>query len=155
MKCTNCGNINLVKTYFPLSGDASLSYEIDVYFCVECGHYEFFSPAKIEKYKNMLAWIRNRELEIEQLNKELEEMQNPLIFQNIQDEINMLETQLKNLDITVRQQQEFTSRVSELKRELQLLPNKIKLKKETISRLQSGLESNKRQFENGSFDTIY
>ena len=57
MKCTNCGNTNLVKTEFPLAswgdGGANIPKETDVYFCVECGHYEFFSPAKIEKYKKL------------------------------------------------------------------------------------------------------
>ena len=155
MKCTYCGNTNLVKTHFPLKsfgdGGANVPDETEVYFCVECGHYEFFSPARIESYKNTLTWFRNTELEIEQLHKELEELQAPLTIQNIQDEINMLENQLKSLDITIRQQQDFSSRVHHLKNQLRVLPDRIKQKKEAIDRLQSALKNKKESFERGSF----
>ena len=56
MKCTSCGNTNLWKTYWPLEsygdGGASLSRDVDVYLCLECGHYEFYSQ---KKYKNIMT----------------------------------------------------------------------------------------------------
>ena len=155
MKCTHCGNSNLVKTYFPLisygDGGASVSKEVEVYFCLECGHYEFFSQAKIENYKNILNWLRNTELEIESLNKELEELQAPLFIQNIKDEIDMLENKLKSLDITIREQQEMKDRVIKLKHQLQVLPNKIERIKNKIHSLQGELSTKKNNFEHGSF----
>ena len=151
MKCTHCGNTNLVKTRFRIQGDACLSESIHVYLCLECGHYEFFSPGTIESYKNKLARIRNQELEIEQLNKELEELQAPSVIQNIQDEIDMLEKKLKSLDITIRQQQKFNERVYELRNELRMLPEKIRRNKSQIENLQSRLKFEKSNFENGNF----
>ncbi len=155
MKCTHCGNSNLIKTYFPLKsygdGGAELSKEVEVYFCLECGHYELFSQAKIENYKNTLEWIRNTELKIEGLHKELEELQDPLTVQNIQNEINMCENQLKNLDITIREQQNLKDRVSTLKRQLQIIPSRITRTKDEVERLQRELNTKKYNFERGSF----
>lgn len=54
MKCTFCGNENLVKTSFPMEsygdGGASVSNDVDVYLCLDCGHFEFFSTKKANKY---------------------------------------------------------------------------------------------------------
>lgn len=155
MKCTQCGNTNLVETEFPLQsfgdGGAKVPKETDVYFCLECGHYEFFSLARLQRRKTTLASIPNTELRIKVLLKELENLQDPSLIQSIQDEINMLEEQLKSLDITIRQKQEFEARVIELKRQLNEFPNKIKQKKMQIDNLQRQLEDIKRRVESGNF----
>lgn len=130
-------------------GGASVSNDVDVYLCLDCGHFEFFSTKKANKYYEDATWIRDTENEIKTLYHELEELQNPLTVQKINDEIKMVETQLKSLDITIRQQQELKNSLSELKRKLQLIPGKISQIKEKIRSLEANLKTKKYNFEVG------
>lgn len=54
MKCTQCGNEKLTKIYTQGSNynksELIILNDIDVFLCVECGHYEFFQP---KNWKNM------------------------------------------------------------------------------------------------------
>lgn len=152
MKCTFCGKENLVKTSFPMDsygdGGSSVSKDVDVYLCLDCGHFEFFSTSKANKYYEDASLIRNTETEIKNLYRELEELQNPLTIQKINDEIKMVEKQLKSLDITIRQQQKLKNTLSELKRNLGSIPQKIDRIKGKIRQLESDLKTKKLYFEN-------
>ena len=154
MKCTSCGNTNLLKTHFPLhsygDGGAKLSEEVNVYLCLECGHYEFFSEAAINKYKVTVSIIKDIEQKIANLHCDLENLQNSTTTENIQKEIKTINEQLKSLDITIRQQQELKAKHSELTRQLQDIPNNISSKKSRLYDLESRLSTIKHNFENGS-----
>ena len=128
-------------------GGAFVSKDVDVYLCLDCGHFEFFSTSKANKYYEDASLIHNTEDEIKNLYRELEELQNPLTTQKINDEIEMVEAQLKSLDITVRQQQELKNTLLELRRKLESIPQKIDRIKNSIRTLESDLKTRKHNFE--------
>ncbi len=72
MKCTQCGNEKLTKIYTPGSNynksELIILNDIDVFLCVECGHYEFFSTKKLKEYENKN--VKKSNLEINRENVE-------------------------------------------------------------------------------------
>lgn len=155
MKCTSCGNTNLVKTYFPMDsygdGGASVSNIVDVYLCLDCGHYEFFSTKHANKYYDAAKWISDTESEIDALRRELSELESPVITQKLNEEIKSIESQLTSLDITIRQQQELKTKLYDLKNKLSRIPSQISRIKEKIRSLESELSTRKHNFDRGSF----
>ena len=155
MKCTSCGNTNLVKTYFPMNsygdGGASVSNMVDVYLCLDCGHYEFFSTKHANSYYDAAKWIRDTESEIDSLRRELSELENPATTQKLNEEIKSIESQLTSLDITIRQQQELKTKLYDLKNKLSRIPSQISRIKEKIRSLESELRTRKYNFDHGSF----
>ena len=151
MKCTFCGNENIVKTYFPIisygDGGAKISEEVDVYFCLDCGHYDFFSKTKVNRYYETIAWINDTEKKIEDLHLRLAELQNPMVAQQIKDKIQRVETELKSVDITIRQQQALKLKLSNLGIELRNIPYEIKKIEEEIHRLEFDLKTKICEFE--------
>lgn len=154
MKCTSCGNTNLVKTYFPMNdgaGGASVSNMVDVYLCLDCGHYEFFSTQHVNRHYDTAKWIRDTESEIDTLRRELSELESPVTTQKLNEEIKSIESQLTSLDITIRQQQELKTKLYDLKNKLSSIPSQISRIKEKIRRLESELSTKKYNFDHGSF----
>ena len=154
MKCTSCGNTNLVKTYFPMNdgaGGASVSNMVDVYLCLDCGHYEFFSKKHVNRHYDTAKWIRDTESEIDTLRRELSELESPVTTQKLNEEIKSIESQLTSLDITIRQQQELKTKLYDLKNKLSSIPSQISRIKEKIRRLESELSTKKYNFDHGSF----
>ena len=155
MKCTSCGNTNLVKTYFPMAsygdGGASVSDMVDVYLCLDCGHYEFFSTKHANRHYDAAKWIRDTESEIDSLRRELSELENPSTTQKLNEEIKSIESQLTSLDITIRQQQELKTKLYDVKNKLSRIPSQISRIKEKIRSLESELSTRKYNFEHGSF----
>ena len=155
MKCTSCGSTNLVKTYFPMTsygdGGASVSDMVDVYLCLDCGHYEFFSTKHANRYYDAAKWIRDTESEIDSLRRELSELESPSITQKLNEEIKSIESQLTSLDITIRQQQELKTKLYDLKTKLSGIPRQISRIKGKISSLERELSTRKYNFEHGSF----
>lgn len=152
MKCTSCGNESLVKTYFPLTsygdGGAYVLEEVDVYFCLDCGHYDFFSKAKVNRYYETLTWISDTEKKIENLRVELAELQNPMVTQQIKDKIQSVEEKLKSVDITIRQQEALKYKLFELNNELRNMPGEIRRIEEEIRSLDFNLNTKRHNFEN-------
>lgn len=152
MKCNFCGSENFVKTKFPLEsfgeGGASVSHEVDVYLCLNCGHYEFFSKTKVTRFYETQTWISNTEKEIENLRCKLLELQNPTVTQNITDKIQQVEAKLKSIDITIRQQQTLKLKLSKLRTELKNMPCDIRKIEEKIRHLESELKIRRSNFEN-------
>lgn len=155
MKCTSCGNTNLVKTYFPMDsygdGGASVSNMVDVYLCLDCGHYEFFSTKHANRHYDAAKWIRDTESEIDTLKRELSELESPVTTQKLNEEIKSIESQLTSLDITIRQQQELKTKLHDLKNKLSRIPSQISRMKEKIRSLESELSTRKYNFDRGSF----
>ena len=155
MKCTSCGNTNLVKTYFPMAshgdGGASVSDMVDVYLCLDCGHYEFFSTKHANRHYDAAKWIRDTGSEIDSLRRELSELENPSTTQKLNEEIKSIENQLTSLDITIRQQQELKTKLYDVKNKLSRIPSQISRIKEKIRSLESELSTRKYNFEHGSF----
>lgn len=155
MKCTSCGNTNLVKTYFPMDsygdGRASVSNMVDVYLCLDCGHYEFFSTKHANRYYDAAKWIRDTESEIDTLRRELSELESPVTTQKLNEEIKSIESQLTSLDITIRQQQELKTKLYDLKNKLSRIPSQISRIKEKIRSLESELRTRKNNFDHGGF----
>lgn len=151
MKCTFCGNENIVKTYFPIisygDGGADISKEVDVYFCLDCGHYDFFSKTKVNRYYETITWIDDTKKKIEDLNLRLAELQNPMVAQQIKDKMQSVETKLKSVDITIRQQQALKLKLSKLDIELRNIPYEIKRIEEEIHSLEYGLKTKTSNFE--------
>lgn len=155
MKCTSCGNTNLVKTYFPMDsygdGGASVSNIVDVYLCLDCGHYEFFSTKHANRHYDAAKWICDTESEIDTLRRELSELESPVTTQKLNAEIKSIESQLTSLDITIRQQQELKTKLYDLKNRLSRIPSQISRIKDKIRSLESELSTRKYNFDHGSF----
>ena len=151
MKCTSCGNTNLVKTHFPMDNYASVSDIVDVYLCLDCGHYEFFSTRHVNRHNKAAKWIRDTESEIDSLRRELSELESPSTTQKLNEEIKSIESQLTSLDITIRQQQELQAKLYDVKNKLSDIPCEISRIKGKISSLESDLRIRKGNFEHGNF----
>ena len=155
MKCTFCGNEILVKTSLPMEsygdGGACISNMVDVYLCLDCGHYEFFSTKHANRYYDAAKWIRDTESEIDSLSRELSELEKPSTTQKLNEEIKSIESQLTSLDITIRQQQELKTKLYDVKNKLSRIPSQISRIKEKIRSLESELSTRKYNFEHGSF----
>ena len=155
MKCTSCGNTNLVKTCFPIDsygdGGASVSDMVDVYLCLDCGHYEFFSTKHVNRYYDAAKWIRDTESEIDSLRRELSELESPSTTQKLNKEIKSIERRLTSLDITIRQQQKLKTELYNLKHKLSDIPYQISCIKGKIRSLESALSSKKHNFDRGIF----
>lgn len=155
MKCTSCGNINLVKTHFPMDsygdGGASVSNMVDVYLCLDCGHYEFFSTKHVDKYHNVAKRICDKESKLDSLKRELSELENPLNTQKLNEEIKSIESQLTSLDITIRQQQELKNKLYDAKHKLSNIAKQIPRIKREIENLESDIHSRKDRLERGYF----
>ena len=153
MKCSSCGNKNLVKTNFPLGNYENWrsSQEVDVFLCLDCGHYEFFSTKRVNRYYGTTKWIHDTGSELDSLRRELSELENPATTQKLNEEIKSIESQLKSLDITIRQKQELKTKLYDVKNKLSCIPSQISRIKEKIRSLESELSTRKSNLEHGSF----
>ena len=95
------------------------------------------------------------EQEIANLRRDVENLKNPDTVQKINDEIKVVEQQLKSLDITIRQQQELKAKRSELERNLSVIPSMIQSKLNRIHSIESKLSTIKHNFEHGSSCKAY
>ena len=119
MKCTQCSSENLVISKLPFDywgdGGACLSEEIDVYLCLECGHYEMFSMTRVMIYKNAIKCIEDLEKDVPHLKDKIKELEkdDSILKQEIMDtksKINKF-----GIDITIRQQQDLQAKIEELR----------------------------------------
>lgn len=119
MKCSQCGNKNLKKTKFPAyvhaSVDANAEFycSLDSYICLNCGHYEFFSTKTIEIYTSKNEEIEKIERMIVEVTKILTDIDNGI--EKIKNELEELETESKNKDITIKQQEDILVKIKETK----------------------------------------
>jgi septal ring factor EnvC (AmiA/AmiB activator) len=134
MKCTQCGCDDLEEVDFPyaanlvgsegLSGYSS-SYDLEVnlyantYICTRCGHFEFFNPelAKFvieerERCTKIQKEIDNFDEQISNKNAEI---------QKYECQINLITEKIKDIDITIRQSNEFKAQLEELKKKVKEL----------------------------------
>jgi chromosome segregation ATPase len=132
-------------------GGASVSNMVDVYLCLDCGHYEFFSTKHAKRHYDEAKWIRDTESEIDTLRRELSELESPVTTQELNEEIKSIERQLTSLDITIRQQQELKTKLDDLKKQLSRIPSQISRIKEKIRSLESELSTRKHNFDLGNF----
>jgi|GEM_PF-5051093 len=128
MKCSQCGNEKLIKTVIPMkvSSDGYLydlfPKDIDAYLCTNCGHYEFFSMKKVKDYENLVSQIEEKRVQLKDLEKELSVyIKNIEKLEQLNSEIIEIENQLKNLDITIRKQQELKTELSVLNTKKEIL----------------------------------
>ncbi|MFQ6749542.1 MAG: hypothetical protein ACLRFR_01705 [Clostridia bacterium] len=141
MKCSQCGNKNLKKTKFPAYVDASMDANakfycsLDSYICLNCGHYEFFSTKTIERYTSKNEEIKKIERMVFEVTKILTDIDNGL--EKIKNELQELETESKNKDITIRQHEEILAKMKETKE------NENKLWHEWDKRIKDVIKSDK------------
>ncbi len=141
MKCTNCGCKKLIKTREPFGswGQDVTGYAdktLAIYSCFDCGHLEFFSTDAIDEYKENISRKSSILIELENLRKDLNDLENNPTSLEIQN----LEERLKSLDITVREQQELKNKLSELSAKIRRLPDKIRPIKRQIKELEEELK---------------
>ena len=141
MKCTNCGCKKLIKTREPFGywGQDVTGYAdktLVIYSCFDCGHLEFFSTDAVDEYKENISRKSSILIELENLRKELNDLENNPTSLEIQN----LEERLKSLDITVREQQELTNKLSDLRAKIRRLPDKIRPIKRQIKELEEELK---------------
>lgn len=149
MKCSQCGCTDLVEVKFPqevsliltavgLSGETN-AYDIKnkvnckSFICVNCGHFEFFNLSLAEQIKHD---IKKREEANENLNK----IKNKIteLSENISNkysEMQKLETESLNLDISVRRYNEIQSLISNIKKDIMTINQTIKEKEKEIIKL--------------------
>ena len=149
MKCSQCGCTDLVEVKFPqevsliltavgLSGETN-AYDIKnkvnckSFICVNCGHFEFFNLSLAEQIKHD---IKKREEANENLNKiknEITELSENI--SNKYSEMQKLETESLNLDISVRRYNEIQSLISNIKIDIMTINQTIKEKEKEIIKL--------------------
>lgn len=136
MKCTQCDCENLtpinLKSLLDVSGDASMynSKSLKIYVCRNCGHLEFFDNGFNEKFAEEAEVNKKYEQEINVLVQKQEEIKNGELKQ-LQEDLACAESQLKSLDITIRQQQELTQKAENLGKKIKELTIEVyKLEKE-------------------------
>lgn len=135
MKCTQCGNKNLIKSYFGIQirGDAFLDKDkFETYLCLECGHYELFAPKLVEEYKTAEAKKQAAKFRLEILNRELQELKASIT--PLDKEISRIEKELQNDDITVRKQKELKEKLHDLQSKKRSLPCQIQRHESEIKR---------------------
>ncbi len=149
MKCSQCGCTDLVEVKFPqevsliltavgLSGETN-AYDIKnkvnckSFICVNCGHFEFFNLSLAEQIKHD---IKKREEANENINK----IKNKIteLSENISNkysEMQKLETESLNLDISVKRYNEIQSLISNIKKDIMTINQTIKEKEKEIIKL--------------------
>ena len=142
MKCTQCGCENLIpiniESLISISGDASMrnSESLKVYACRNCGHLEFFDNGLNEKLAEESEIEKKYEKEISALLEKQNQIEDGELKQ-LKEELAYTESQLKSLDITIRQQQEFKENVKALNVKIEKVLYKIRKIKTEIENLKS------------------
>lgn len=141
MKCTNCGCKKLIKTWTPFGYDGTDGYSyrdktLVIYSCFDCGHLEFFSTDAVDEYKENIARKSSILIELGNLRKDLNDLENNPTSLEIQN----LEERLKSLDITVREQQELSNKLSNLRAKIRRLPDKTRPIKRQIKEFEEELK---------------
>ena len=149
MKCSQCGCTDLVEVKFPqevsliltavgLSGETN-AYDIKnkvnckSFICVNWEHFEFFNLSLAEQNKHD---IKKREEANENLNKiknEITELSENI--SNKYSEMQKLETESLNLDISVKRYNEIQSLISNIKKDIMTINQTIKEKEKEIIKL--------------------
>ena len=132
MKCSNCGSSNLLETDFPLKVDGMHpecvvhQASINVYVCLNCGHYEIYSTKDLNKIKS----IRNELIDMQKLLEHCENQKKSFAensnqqIDKIRNEILDLRKKSANLDITVREKNKIDERIISLNNKISDLTNK-------------------------------
>ena len=125
MKCCNCSSSNVVKVERECEswGEGGSSYvtEVEEFICLDCGNIMTFSPKLVEIIKSRKSSY-NEEInqlsnEIEEIQKQIDALNNDVEFKKVCDRKSFLESQRKNIDITIRQKQEYEAELSTLQKE--------------------------------------
>jgi len=156
MKCSQCGNEKLVKSSIPMEscgdGWSEISKkEVDIYLCTSCGHYEFFSMKKVHKYEEMTLIIKGKRDEIAKLETEMKDYYSEEKEKSIIKRIADIEEELKNIDITIRQQQKLKDELKNLNQRLKNFPINRDSLRQKISQKWSKLLEIEKQIKNGDF----
>lgn len=149
MKCSQCDNAKLVKANLPLEGhycEGWWDVIADVYLCLECGHYEIFSPNVAGDYKETIAVIKEKNEKYSQINSNLNEHKKNLEIKT--NKLKDIESQLSSLDITIRQQQEFQKQVSDLKIDIKHIYNEVYKAEQIVANILEDIETKKKNFTN-------
>lgn len=124
MKCTQCGCKRFIESKFSnlisVGGwdvQCSISETVKIFACLECGHLEFFDKMMPDK-------LAQAETNLKQLNDELnsllqEKETKDALIHELDEEITRIEEQLKNLNITVREQNELTENSQQINNKIQ------------------------------------
>ena len=167
MKCCNCGSFNVVKVdrEYESWGDGGSGYvtEVEEFICLDCGKIMTFSPKLVEIIKSRMSSyneeINRLTVEIEEIKKQIDVLTNDDEFKKICNRKDFLEAQKNNIDITIRQKQEYEAELSALRQEytkgwyrcvkpLENLNRTLKKKEDRVSEL-------KRYMEQGSWGEKY
>lgn len=154
MKCSQCGNDKLVKSFIPMEawgdGSSEISKEyVDVYLCVKCGHYELFSMKKVYEYEKISSAIDELEKELPPLKQKLLEYRND--EKSINNKVSELEDALKSIDITIRQQQELKIELNAVKQKQKELPFAISRVNGEIQAINTKIWNLKQKLRSGNF----
>ena len=124
MKCTQCGCKRFIESKFSnlisVGGwdvQCSISETVKIFACLECGHLEFFDKMMPDK-------LAQAETKLKQLNDELDSLlhdkeSKDSLINELTEEITRIEERLKNLDITVREQNELSEKSQQINNEIQ------------------------------------
>lgn len=133
--CTQCGCKTLIRSNPPF--DAYHERKLRTYACCECSHLEFFYSCEVDKYYSGKKTIDSIANELQVLEKRLADLESPLMISKINDEVKQLECQLMSLDITIRQKNEFESKLREMQEKSRCIPIEIAELKRKIEALKS------------------
>lgn len=137
MKCTQCGCNDLEKINFPYKSELvitavglvgeSFQYELkenvsaQSYICTHCGHLEFFDPELADRVLDVRDRCAKIKMEIDDFDRQVLDKNKDILL--VQSQIDAINEQLKDLDITIRQSNELKATHQELINKLKALKN--------------------------------
>lgn len=160
IKCTQCGCEDLEEVGFPyeveldtvavgLVGE-SFQYALQndvyasTYICTKCGHFEFFNLKLAEQVLKDREKNAKIQQEIGNLDKNILENNNKI--GEIEQQINSITIQLKNIDITIRQSNELKENKQKLINTVESLKKDNKKLLDRQKDLKKKLSQNKNNY---------
>lgn len=136
MKCTQCGCKKFIKTSFSHLINVSgwdvrcyISETVNVFACLGCGHLEFFDKEMPNKLAQAEMTFKKCDDELNSLMQEKNSQDNTI--KELTEKQKRIEEELKNLDITVREQNELTEKHKQINNEI----DDLVYKKRNIDRI--------------------
>lgn len=120
-KCTCCGGTTL-EPYTAYS-EQYLESNVESFVCLDCGHIELFASTYSREWKYVQESVKKRKyvkIEVSRRKTKIDSLKLKLPFLEekvrlAEDEVSRLESMSKDLDITLRQQQDILSNLENAK----------------------------------------
>ena len=120
-KCSCCGGTSFEP--YTVYSEQYLESNVESFVCLDCGHIELFALTYSREWKSVQERVEKRryvEIEVSKRKTQIDalKLKLPCLEEQVrvsEEEVSKLETMSKDLDITLRQQQEILSNLEKAK----------------------------------------